>query len=333
MDPLLKIENLSVEFTNYQGTSKVLDNISLTIERGEILGLVGESGCGKSVTARSLLQLIPHPPGTITGGTAFFKDEDILSVSPKRIRQIRGNEISMIFQEPMSSLNPVFTVGNQMIEVVRLHRKLKQKMAIEVCVDMLRQVQMPDPEAVLKKYPHELSGGMRQRVMIAIALVCDPALLIADEPTTALDVTIQGQVLAILTALSRKRNISVLIITHDMGVVAQICDRVAIMYAGRIMEFAAVKELFAHPVHPYTRGLIAAIPDMGAPEKEEGDQPTGKNLYSIPGSVPTLMHPPPGCRFHPRCDFCTAACAQTVPDLTWLTPDHAVACHCRKDDQ
>ena len=314
---LLKIDSLSVSFTNYQGTSSVLDRVSLNIGRGEILGLVGESGCGKSVTARAILQLIPQPPGNITQGTLLFKDEDLLKASPGRIRQIRGNEISMIFQEPMSSLNPVFTIGNQMREVVLIHRRLKRRDADAMCVDMLHQVQMPDPEAVLGKYPHELSGGMRQRVMIAMELVCAPEFLIADEPTTALDVTIQGQVLAILTTLSRERNIYVLMITHDMGVVAQVCDRVAVMYAGQVVEMAPVRELFASPMHPYTRGLIASIPNMD----ENG------SLYSIPGTVPALINPPPGCRFHPRCTARVDACDRRSPELRSITPEHQVACH------
>jgi peptide/nickel transport system ATP-binding protein len=330
MNSLLKIENLSVEFSNYQGTSKVLDNINFSIEKGEILGLVGESGCGKSVTARSILQLIPQPPGNISNGAIYFKDENLLTASKKRIRQVRGNEISMIFQEPMSSLNPVFTVENQMMEVVRLHRKLKRTIAHEMCVDMLKQVQMPDPEQVLKKFPHELSGGMRQRVMIAMELICDPELLIADEPTTALDVTVQGQVLAILTSLSRRRNISVLIITHDMGVVAQICDRVAVMYAGRIVELAPVKELFGKPGHPYTKGLIASIPDMDSKENTVPDTTSAQTLYSIPGSVPTLINPPEGCRFHPRCELRGKLCDNQVPPLEPVSPEHFVACHYKK---
>ncbi len=327
MNPLLRIEDLSVEFSNYQGTSRVLDNICLSVDLGEILGLVGESGCGKSVTARAILQLIPQPPGNISNGAIYFKEENLLTASKKRIRQVRGNEISMIFQEPMSSLNPVFTIRNQMMEVVRLHRKLKKKIAYAMCVDMLKQVQMPDPEQVLKKFPHELSGGMRQRVMIAMELICDPELLIADEPTTALDVTVQGQVLAILTSLSRRRNISVLLITHDMGVVAQICDRVAVMYAGRIVELAPVHQLFATPRHPYTKGLIASIPDMDDKDSTEPDRTVAKTLYSIPGSVPTLMNPPRGCRFHPRCPLCDGICEQEVPPLESVSPGHLVACH------
>ncbi len=326
MGTLLSIENLSVEFSNYQGTSSVLNHVSLSVNRGEILGLVGESGCGKSVTARCILRLIPAPPGKITSGSIRFAGEDLLSVSPKRMGRVRGREISMIFQEPMSSLNPVFTVGNQMREVVRRHRGLARREADALCTGMLHQVQMPDPEEVLKKYPHELSGGMRQRVMIAMELVCDPQLLIADEPTTALDVTVQGQVLAILTGLSRRRGISVLLITHDMGVVAQVCDRVAVMYAGQVVELAAVEELFARPLHPYTQGLIAAIPDVDPPAD---DAPGGgaRPLFSIPGTVPTLIDRPPGCRFHPRCTVGGPGCARDVPGLCWVTPEHAVACH------
>ncbi len=315
--PLLEIHNLSVTFTNYQGTSSVLDRVRLSVEKGEILGLVGESGCGKSVTARAVLGLIPMPPGKIGSGSIRFKGEDLTRASKKRMRGIRGNEISMIFQEPMSCLNPVFTVGNQMREVIRIHRRLRGRQAEELCADMLSRVQMPDPLAVLKKYPHELSGGMRQRVMIAMELVCGPDLLIADEPTTALDVTVQGQVLAILMKLSRERDISVLMITHDMGVVAQVCDRVAVMYAGRVVETAPVKQLFSDPRHPYTRGLIASIPDMDG---------TGC-LHSIPGNVPGLIDPPKGCRFHPRCEDRITPCDIRVPELEAVSPDHYVACH------
>ncbi|MFH1153035.1 MAG: ABC transporter ATP-binding protein [Pseudomonadota bacterium] len=314
---LLSINNLSVSFTNYQGTSSVLDQVSLQLGQGEILGLVGESGCGKSVTARAILGLIPQPPGSIDGGSILFKGEDLLTVSQRRMRQIRGNEISMIFQEPMSSLNPVFTIGNQMREVVRIHRRLRRREADALCVTMLRKVQMPDAQTVLDKYPHQLSGGMRQRVMIAMALVCGPQLLIADEPTTALDVTVQGQVLAILTALGREQGISVLMITHDMGVVAQVCDRVAVMYAGRIVEAAPVRDLFAGPIHPYTRGLIAAIPDLDG----------RGGLNAIPGTVPTLINPPSGCRFHPRCPVRVDGCDRQAPDLVPWAPGHPVACH------
>jgi peptide/nickel transport system ATP-binding protein len=327
MNTLLNIENLSVEFSNYQGISSVLDSINLCIAKGEILGLVGESGCGKSVTARAILRLIPEPPGKITGGAIYFEEEDLLKISKKQMSKIRGNTISMIFQEPMSSLNPVFTVGNLMREVVRLHRGLKRREADALCAEMLRQVQMPDAQEILKKYPHELSGGMRQRVMIAMAFACDPKLLIADEPTTALDVTVQGQVLAILTDLSRQRNIAVLMITHDMGVVAQICDRVAVMYAGRLAELASVKELFANPLHPYTQGLIASIPNMDDQSCDTRKTADSETLYSIPGTVPTLIHPPRGCRFHPRCEFSSGSCETVPPNLRQIAPNHAVACH------
>jgi peptide/nickel transport system ATP-binding protein len=306
--------------------SSVLERVSLTVESGEIFGLVGESGCGKSVTARAVLRLIPDPPGRITRGSIRFAGEDLLTVSKKRMRRIRGNEISMIFQEPTSSLNPVFTVGNQMREVVRIHRGLGRREADALCAGMLHQVQMPDPGDVLKKYPHELSGGMRQRVMIAMELACEPRLLIADEPTTALDVTVQGQVLAILTELSRKQNISVLMITHDMGVVAQVCDRVAVMYAGCVVELADVAALFADPLHPYTQGLIASIPDMDEPGAC-GLQDDRKTLFSIAGTVPDMIDPPAGCRFHPRCGCKGPACDRESPELYQVSSGHAVACH------
>ncbi len=324
MTVLLQIKNLCVQFANYQGVSEVLDRVSLSIDKGEIFGLVGESGCGKSVTARAILGLIPEPPGNITQGAVYFEDKDLLTFSKRQMRKIRGAAIAMIFQEPMSSLNPVFRVGNLMREVVRMHRGLQRREADALCIEMLRQVQMPDAAGVLKKYPHELSGGMRQRVMIAMVFACDPKLLIADEPTTALDVTVQGQVLAVLTDLSRRHNTAVLMITHDMGVVAQVCDRVAVMYAGRVMELASVRELFANPLHPYTQGLIASIPDMDDRPDEKG---SSKTLHSIPGTVPTLINPPAGCRFHPRCEVRIAKCQAQRPPLGSITPDHAVACH------
>ncbi len=317
-DALLEIRNLSMEFTTYQGTSKVLDNVSLTVNPGEIVGVVGETGCGKSVTARSVLRLIPEPPGRITGGEIFFRGEDVLKLSKKRLRRIRGDQISMIFQEPMSSLNPVFTVGNQMREVVNLHQRVGRAKAHGRCVQMLRQVKLPDPEEVMGKYPHELSGGMRQRVMIAMELSCQPDLLIADEPTTALDVTVQGQVLGIISELTRQNNVSVLFITHDMGVVAQLCDRVAVMYAGQIVETASVRDIFSKPKHPYTQGLIAAITGL---ESEV------EFLESIPGSVPDLIDPPMGCRFHDRCARPLDDCRAGSPELIRVEPDHDVACY------
>jgi peptide/nickel transport system ATP-binding protein len=317
-DPLLEIKGLSVRFFTYQGTVRALEEVDLTIERGEVLGLVGETGCGKSVMARSVLRLIPDPPGKISHGQILFKGEDILKLRPRRLREIRGNDISMIFQEPMSSLNPVFRVGNQIEEVIMLHQKVDRRRARGVAVEMLQQVNMPDPEQVLRKYPHELSGGMRQRVMIAMELSCRPDLLIADEPTTALDVTVQGQVLTILNDLVRRLGISVLFISHDLGVIAQLCDRVSVMYAGKIVETAPVARLFAEPAHPYTRGLLQAIPSLD--EERE-------SLRVIPGIVPRLVEPPGGCRFHPRCAERFGPCDRLVPSQVDVGPGHEVACH------
>lgn len=321
-ETLLDIRDLSVRFFTYQGVVRALENVDLAISKGEILGLVGETGCGKSVLARSVLRLIADPPGKIWGGEIFFKGEDLLKTSNWRLRHVRGNEISMIFQEPMSSLNPVFRVGNQMREVVMLHQQVERAEARDICIDMLRQVKMPDPEGVLSKYPHELSGGMRQRVMIAMELSCRPDLLIADEPTTALDVTVQAQVLTILEDLTRKRGVSVLFISHDLGVIAQLCDRVAVMYAGRIVEIAPVEELFSIPRHPYTRGLLKAIPRID----EERD-----TLLVIAGMVPGLIQPPEGCRFHPRCEAVTNPCDRVVPRLVEVVSGHQVACHLYND--
>jgi len=317
-EPLLAVRDLSIQFFTYQGVVRALENVNLTIQSGEMMGLVGETGCGKSVMARSVLRLIPDPPGKITGGEILFKGEDILKVHRRRLREIRGNRISMVFQEPMSSLNPVFTVGNQMEEVVILHQKVDRSRAKEICIQMLQQVKMPDPERVLGKYPHELSGGMRQRVMIAMELSCRPDLLIADEPTTALDVTVQGQVLTILDDLVRRIGVSVLFISHDLGVIAQLCDRVSVMYAGKIVETASVKNLFAAPYHPYTEGLLQAIPSV---DKDRD------SLLVIPGVVPRLINPPGGCRFHPRCTKRFDPCDNIVPELFEVGPGHEVACH------
>jgi len=315
---LLRIEDLSAEFRTYQGVAKVLNQVSLSLRPGEILGLVGESGCGKSVTARSILRLIPEPPFKITGGRILFRGRDVLKLPSGELRRLRGNSISMIFQEPMSSLNPVFTVGNQMMEVVNLHQRVGRTRAREICLEMLHQVRLPDADRILGKYPHELSGGMRQRVMIAMELSCRPDLLIADEPTTALDVTIQGQILTILAELTRRKGVSVLFITHDMSVIAQLCDRVAVMYAGMVVEIAGVRDLFAAPLHPYTRGLISSITGL----EEETD-----HLEHIPGVVPSLIDPPGGCRFHPRCDQELDPCPRLAPRLIPVEPGHYLACH------
>jgi len=321
-EPLLEIKALSVQFFTYQGIVRALEEVNLTIGRGEIMGLVGETGCGKSVMARSILRLIPEPPGKISHGEIRFKGEDILKLRPWRLREIRGNDISMIFQEPMSSLNPVFRVGNQIEEVIMLHQQVDRQRARETAVQMLEQVNMPDPEQTLRKYPHELSGGMRQRVMIAMELSCRPDLLIADEPTTALDVTVQGQVLTILDDLVRRLGISVLFISHDLGVIAQLCDRVSVMYAGKIVETAPVASLFAQPAHPYTRGLLQAIPSL-----DEDRDP----LRVIPGIVPRLVDPPDGCRFHPRCADRFEPCDQVIPRPVVVGPSHHVACHLYPD--
>ena len=317
-ETLLEIKRLSVQFFTYQGIVRALEEVDLTIERGEILGLVGETGCGKSVMARSVLRLIAEPPGKISQGEILFKGEDILKLRPRRLREIRGNDISMIFQEPMSSLNPVFRVGNQIEEVIMLHQKVDRRTARGTAVEMLQQVNMPDPEKVLSRYPHELSGGMRQRAMIAMELSCRPDLLMADEPTTALDVTVQGQVLTILDDLVRRLGVSVLFISHDLGVIAQLCDRVSVMYAGKIVETAPVASLFAEPRHPYTRGLLEAIPSLD----EERDP-----LRVIPGIVPRLVDPPSGCRFHPRCAERFEPCDRLVPRPLAIGPGHRVACH------
>jgi len=315
--PLLDVRDLSVSFATYQGRAMVLDRASLSVNRGEIMGLVGETGCGKSVLSRAVLRIIPSPPGRIDGGEIFFEGRDLLALPKKAMRRLRGDRISMIFQEPMSSLNPVFTVGNQMREVIRAHRDVGRAEAEAVCLEMLEAVRLPEPGAVLAAYPHELSGGMRQRVMIAMELSCRPALLLADEPTTALDVTVQGQILAILSELSAREGLSILLVTHDMGVVAQICRRVAVMYAGQVVEVADVESLFARPAHPYTRGLIASIPGRAG----------GGELYAIPGSVPSPIDPPPGCRFHSRCPQASPDCRLAVPEMVLVAPDHAVACH------
>jgi len=315
---LLEIKDLSVRFFTNQGIVEALESVNIGIGRGEILGLVGESGCGKSVLARSILRLIHDPPGKIIAGQVLFKGEDILKASKKRLQQIRGNNISMIFQEPMTSLNPVFTVGNQMREVVQLHQRLSSEKAQETCVRMLEQVKIPDPEKILDRYPHELSGGMRQRVMIAMELSCQPDLLIADEPTTALDVTIQAQVLTVLSDLTRRNRTSLLFITHDLGVVAQLCDRVAVMYAGEIVEEAPVLDIFSSAQHPYTQGLLHAIPLL----HEERE-----TLSVIPGIVPGLIKPPGGCRFHPRCLKRFHPCDRGIPKLSQVNSGHHVACH------
>jgi peptide/nickel transport system ATP-binding protein/oligopeptide transport system ATP-binding protein len=295
MSHLLEVKNLQTHFSTRAGLVRAVDGVSFQLGRGELLGLVGESGCGKSVTALSLMRLVA-PPGRIVGGEVLFDGVDLLKLSEPKMRAIRGDDIAMIFQDPMTSLNPVYTVGEQIAEALRLHRKLARKAAKAAAVEAMREVSIPDPARRADDYPHQLSGGMRQRVMIAMALACDPKLLIADEPTTALDVTIQAQILELLDGLRKTRELAVLLITHDLGVVAEVADRVAVMYTGRIVEASPVAELFARPKHPYTEGLLRSVPKLTAAEVQKVER-----LQTIEGTVPKLTDLPPGCHFAPRC--------------------------------
>lgn len=316
MEELLKIENLRLYFDTEEGIVKAIEDISLTVQNGEIVGIVGETGSGKSITAMSILKLIPTPPARYLGGKIWFDGRDISRLSEDDMTEIRGKKISMVFQEPMTSLNPTFTVGEQICDVIMTHTGVEKQQAISKAVETFRLVRMQDPESLLSKYPHQLSGGMRQRVMIAMALVCNPKLLIADEATTALDVTIQAQILGLLKKMNQELGLSVLIITHNFGIVAQICDKVAVMYAGYVIEFAKVQEIFQNPLHPYTKGLLSAIPPV--------DNKTNQ-LKVIEGNVPNLIDPPSGCRFHPRCErFIKDLCDRKVPEL--VGSDHKVAC-------
>ena len=316
--PLLKIENLSTFFHTEENIVKSVRNVDLTIHKGETLALVGESGCGKSVTALSIMRLIPTPPGRFESGRILFKGQDLLQASEAEIQNIRGNEISMIFQEPMTSLNPIFTIGDQIMETIRLHQDKTESQARELALQVLRQVAIPSPEIRIDQYPHELSGGMKQRVMIAMAIVCRPALLIADEPTTALDVTIQAQILDLLDQLRKETQMAILLITHNLGIVAQYADRVAVMYSGKVVESAPVEELFFSPAHPYTCGLLNSVPK---------DSPSTK-LETIPGSVPHPAYLPEGCAFHPRCAEKLDKCLKMIPPLESLDSGnpHQTAC-------
>jgi peptide/nickel transport system ATP-binding protein len=317
---LLEIRGLKTDFLTDDGTVHAVDGVDLAVERGETLGLVGESGCGKSVTALSVLKLIPMPPGRIVDGRILWRGRDIVPLGPHDMQKIRSKEIAIVFQEPMTSLNPVYTVGDQIAEVIRLHEGLGKRAALDRTAEMLRLVHIPNPERRIRDYPHQFSGGMRQRVMIAMALACNPALLIADEPTTALDVTIQAQILDLLAEMKSRLGMAVLLITHAMGVVAETAQRVAVMYAGKVVEEAPVGELFAQPRHPYTQGLIRSIPrvDRAATRKSR--------LESIAGVVPSLLDPMPGCRFAPRCPFARAACLEAPPPLREIAAGHKVAC-------
>ena len=317
MQPLLQVEDLRTWFHTDEGTAKAVDGVSFGLAEQETLGIVGESGCGKSVTALSILRLIPDPPGRVEGGSVRFQGRDLLALSEKEMRRIRGNEIAMIFQEPMTSLNPVYTIGEQISEVLRLHRGLSRGEAEERAVEMLRRVRIPDPEQRVEEYPHQLSGGQRQRVMIAMALACDPALLIADEPTTALDVTVQAQILDLLKELQREFGMAIMLITHDLGVIAETAHRVVVMYAGVVVESGAVEQIFDGPNHPYTEGLKAAIPKLG--EKVE-------RLATIPGTVPSPYEEIVGCPFQNRCPYVMERCRREFPALYTLGPGHVARC-------
>jgi len=321
-EKLVEIRDLRTHFYTEDGIVPAVDGVNLYIKRGETLGVVGESGCGKSVTSLSIMRLIPNPPGKIVGGEILFEGEDLLKKSEAAMRKIRGNEISMIFQEPMTSLNPVYTIGDQLTEAIQLHQGLSRKDALAKAIEMLRLVGIPLPERRVKEYPHQLSGGMRQRVMIAMALSCNPKLLIADEPTTALDVTIQAQILELMKKLKKELGMAIMLITHDLGVVAEMCERVVVMYGGKVVEEADVVSLFKNPLHPYTEGLLRSIPRM--------DQETEK-LHVIEGVVPNPLHMPKGCRFHPRCPYATDKCREAQPELEQVAPGRFVACFLSAD--
>ena len=319
MEHLLEIRGLKTHFATDDGIVRAVDGVDLTIDSGETLGVVGESGCGKTVTALSVLKLIAMPPGQIVGGEILWRGRDLVGCSKQEMRRIRTSEIGIVFQEPMTSLNPVYTVGEQIAEAVRAHEKLGRRTARDKAVEMLRLVRIPNPERRVRDYPHQFSGGMRQRVMIAMALSCNPKLLIADEPTTALDVTIQAQILELLLEMKSRLGMAVMLITHAMGVVAETAQRVAVMYAGKVVEEAPVGELFARPRHPYTQGLIRSIPRLDRADRKV-------RLEAIPGVVPSLLDLAPGCRFAPRCRFAMAACTRATPALREVGPGHNVAC-------
>jgi peptide/nickel transport system ATP-binding protein len=318
-DALLRVDDLRTQFFTLDGVTRAVDGVSLSVQAGETVGIVGESGCGKSVTALSIMRLLPAKLGRVVSGTVRFDGRDLLALSEAEMRDIRGNRIAMIFQEPMTSLNPVLTIGDQIAEAVMIHQKKGRSDALAHAIEMLRLVRIPDAERRVRDYPHQFSGGMRQRVMIAMALCCNPRLLIADEPTTALDVTIQAQILKLMLELKGRFGAAVMLITHDLGVVAETCQRVIVMYAGRKVEEAPVLELFDRPMHPYTRGLMASIP-------RRRTQKSARRLQEIPGIVPSLRDPIPGCPFAPRCGFATDRCRSEAPPLAERAPGHWAAC-------
>ncbi|WP_079710667.1 ABC transporter ATP-binding protein [Paraliobacillus ryukyuensis] len=314
---LLHVKELQTQFITDEGTVPAVDDVSFYVNPGEVLGIVGESGCGKSVTSLSVMGLVPSPPGKITGGEILFDGKDLTEASEKQMQKIRGNEIAMIFQEPMTSLNPVIKIGDQLIEGVRIHTDKSRKQAKEQAMDMLQKVGLSRVDELMSQYPHQLSGGMRQRVMIAMAFICEPKVLIADEPTTALDVTIQKQILNLMKQLNSEMHTAIILITHDLGVVAEMCDRVAVMYAGKIVEEATVKEIFNDPKHPYTKGLIQSVPDL----RQRKDK-----LYSIPGNVPKPGQIKSGCVFAPRCAYAFETCGQEMPKLCSTEGSQQVRC-------
>jgi len=322
IEPILDIADLRTWFFTRDGVVRAVDGVSFRVIPGETLAIVGESGCGKSVTALSILRLIPSPPGRIVSGAIRFAGRDLLDLTESEMRDVRGNDISMIFQEPMTSLNPVLTIGRQIAETLTLHQGLDRKAALAKAVDMLRLVHIPEAERRIAEYPHQLSGGMRQRVMIAMALACNPKLLIADEPTTALDVTIQAQILDLMRELKQKIDAAIVLITHDLGVVAEMAQRVVVMYAGRKAEEAPVSSLFRRPLHPYTRGLLASVPRLGA----SLDLGHALRLAEIPGTVPSLREQLPGCPFETRCTFATDICRREMPSFDEKEPGHFAAC-------
>jgi peptide/nickel transport system ATP-binding protein len=315
---LLEVKDLQTFFITEAGTARAVDSVSFTVSERQVLGIVGESGCGKSVTALSVMRLIP-PPGIIAGGQLLFKGKDLLSIPESEMERIRGNEISMIFQEPMTSLNPVFRIGDQISEVLLQHRQISKKEANEQTLNLLKQVGIPSPESRMREYPHKMSGGMRQRVMIAMAIACNPRLIIADEPTTALDVTIQAQILALLDDLRQKHGMAILLITHDLGVIAELAESVLVMYTGRVVEHAKVKDLIDNPLHPYTQGLMRSIPGRAAGKGK-------KRLEAIPGVVPSLLALPSGCKFNTRCPYSFDRCFREEPGLLGASDGHMVRC-------
>ena len=322
-EPLLRVRDLRTYFTTEDGIVRAVDGISFDIAKGEKFGVVGESGCGKSVTAMSVMRLIERPAGEIVTGEIMFQGRDILRLPEEEMRQVRGGEIAMIFQDPMTALNPVYTVGNQLMETIMLHQKVGRSEAFQIAMQALDDVHIPNVKQRMEEYPHQLSGGMRQRVMIAMALSCSPDLLIADEPTTALDVTTQAQILDLMQQLTEERGTAVMLITHDLGVVAGFCDRIQVMYGGRLAERGTTEEIFHQTWHPYTAGLLGSMTRL--------DTVRDERLYSIAGAPPSLISPPQGCRFRPRCEFSQDICKAEVPHFRELSPGHEVACHFAPD--